>query len=147
MPGGRVAERSSWRRQRYCAGGWPGCLSPCLPCLLPDTCGRDHLCQCHSHLPPRCFGQFAPPPPPCVCLRPIAHWRQFKIRQQASAPSVGAGRATDACYKVCNRTLVTHTHEHTHTQTRFPGSWRSMQSYILAYSKLSAERILPVRPL
>ena len=33
------------------------------------------------------------------CVRPIAHWRLFKIRQQASTPGDSAGRATDTRYQ------------------------------------------------
>ena len=32
-------------------------------------------------------------------VRPIAHWRRFKIRQQASTPGDSAGRATDTRYQ------------------------------------------------
>ena len=32
-------------------------------------------------------------------LRPIAHWRRFKIRRQASTPGDSAGRATDTRYQ------------------------------------------------
>ena len=51
-------------------------------------------------------------------LRPIAHWRRFKIRRQASAPSDSADRATDTPYhRMHSNTRNTHTHTLTHTHT------------------------------
>ena len=44
-------------------------------------------------------------------LRPIAHWRRFKIRWQTSAPGDSAGRATDTRYqRQHSHTSNIHTH-------------------------------------
>ena len=49
--------------------------------------------------------------PPSGGLRPIAHWRPFKMRRQASTPGDSADRATDTRY----RRLYSHTSD-TRTQ-------------------------------
>ena len=59
-----------------------------------------------------------------MILKPIAHWRRFKIGRQASAPSVSAGLATDTRY----RRLHSHT-SNTHTAVR-RAPFRTWQSLV-----------------
>ena len=57
--------------------------------------------------------------PPALSLKPIAHWRRFKIRRQASTPGDSAGRATDTCYQ----RLRSHTsNTHSSSENRQNGS-------------------------
>ena len=45
-------------------------------------------------------------------IRPIAHWRPFKIRRQASTPGDRAGRATDTrCQRLYSHASNTRTHQ------------------------------------
>ena len=57
----------------------------------PNGTGRQIF---HHQLPHTSVSKNRP-----IILRPIAHWQRFKIRQQATVPSVSAGRVTDAFYQ------------------------------------------------
>ena len=66
-----------------------------------------------------------------IFIRPIAHWRQFsfnfKIQQQASTPSISAGRVADTCYQ-CLHSHSSNTHTHTAVQCVLP-YWQSLETW------------------